>query len=155
MEVTVVREIEVRFRGRGRAVRAALRNPSDASRFFRSLIGADVRENFLAVYLDGRHRPIGWRVVSIGTATVSLVHPRETFQPAVCLGAASLIVGHNHPSGDPQPSSEDISVTRRLARAGSILGIGLCDHIVLGGGAFFSLRDHMPNLFSVDEARQP
>jgi DNA repair protein RadC len=151
MEVTVVREVELRFRGKGRTVPTVLRNPGDASRFFRSLIGPDVRENFLAVYLDGRHRPIGWRVVSIGTATVSLVHPRETFQPAVCLGAASLIVGHNHPSGDPKPSGEDISVTRRLAQAGSILGITLCDHIVLGDQAFVSLRERSPELFAVDE----
>src|SRR5882672_9839692 len=131
MEVTVVRAVELRFKGQGRTVRTALRNPSDASRFFRSLIGPDVRENFLAIYLDGRNRPIGWRVVSIGTATSSLVHPRETFQAAVWLGATSVIVGHNHPSGDAQPSGEDIATTRRLTRAGWILGIRLWDHIVV------------------------
>ena len=152
MEATVVREIELRFRGKGRTVRTSLSNPSDAARFFRSVIGPDVRENFLAVYLDGRHRPIGWRVVSIGTATTCLVHPRETFQPAVCLGAASIIVGHNHPSGDPNPSAEDISVTKRLAHAGAILGIKLCDHVVFGSEAFVSLRERMPALFVDDNA---
>lgn len=151
MEPTVVREIELRFRGKGRILRTSLRNPSDAARFFRSIIGPDVRENFVAVYLDGRHRPIGWRVVSVGTATTSLVHPRETFQPAVCLGAAAVIVAHNHPSGDPNPSSEDVSVTKRLAQAGSILGIKLCDHIVLGSDAFASLRERMPALFLDDD----
>jgi len=150
MEPTVVREIELRFKGRGRAVLAPLSNPGDAARFFRSIVPADVRENFMAVYLDGRCRPIGWRIVSIGTATTSLVHPREVFQPAVCLGASSIIVGHNHPSGDPSPSSEDISVTKRLAQAGAILGIALCDHIVLGEGAHVSLRERLPGLFSID-----
>jgi len=148
VEATVVREIELRFRGRGRAVHGPLSDPSHAARFFRSIMPPDVREVFLAVYLDGRRRPIGWRVVSIGTATTALVHPRETFQPAVCLGASSVIVAHNHPSGDPNPSSEDIAVTKRLAQAGEILGIALCDHVVLGEGAFASLRERMPALFS-------
>ncbi len=151
MDATVVREIELRFTGKGRAICAPLCNPNDAARFFRSVVARDVRENLLAVYLDGRRRAIGWRVVSIGTATTCLVHPRETFQPAVCLGASSIIVGHNHPSGDPQPSSEDISITKRLAHAGAILGIRLCDHIVFSCGAFVSLRERMPGLFVDDE----
>ena len=147
MEVTVVREIEIRFRGRGRRSPAQLGNPSAAARFFRDLIGTDVREKFLAVYLDGRNRPMGWRVVSIGTATASLVHPRETFQAAVRLGASGVVVAHNHPSGDPDPSREDLVLTERLVRAGDILGIKLVDHIVLGAGTFVSLRDRRPAIF--------
>lgn len=155
MEATVVREIELRFTGRDRTVRNPLSNPNDAARFFRSIVARDVRENFLAVYLDGRRRPIGWRVVSIGTATTCLVHPREVFQPSVCLGAASIIVGHNHPSGDPRPSCEDVAVTKRLAQAGEILGIKLCDHIVLGDRTFASLRERMPAVFLIGPESSP
>ncbi len=96
----------------------------------------------MALYLDGRHRPIADRIVSIGTATASLVHPREVFQPAVALGACGLIVAHNHPSQDPTPSAEDRDVTRRLAEAGQLLGIPLLDHVVwTRNGAFVSLRE--------------
>jgi len=148
-DLTVVREVELRFRGRGRNVYDRLVEPRAAAQFFRSLIGTDVRETFLAAYLDGRNRPIGWRVVSVGTATASLVHPRDTFQVAVHLGAVSLIVGHNHPSGDPEPSSEDLALTERLMRAGEILGIGLVDHIVLGHVDFVSLRRRRPAMFEL------
>jgi DNA repair protein RadC len=151
MELTVVREIEIRFRGRGRRSPAQVSNPAAAARFFRGLIGTDVREKFLAVYLDGRNRPMGWRVVSIGTASASLVHPRETFQAAVRLGASGVIVAHNHPSGNPNPSGEDIVLTERLARAGDIMGIKLVDHIVLGAGTFVSLRDRRPAIFAARE----
>ena len=69
--------------------------------------------------------------VSIGTATMSLVHPREVFRPAIRCSASAVIVVHNHPSGDPEPSSEDLAVTRRLDAAGSLLGIALLDHVVV------------------------
>jgi DNA repair protein RadC len=80
----------------------------------------------------------------VGTLTTSLVHPREVFRSAVREAAAALIAVHNHPSGDPEPSAEDLEVTRRLIEAGRLLGIPLLDHVVVGDGAWVSLRERMP-----------
>ncbi len=98
------------------------------------------REHFRALYLDVRHRLIHQETISIGTLTSSLVHPREVFGPALSRKAACLIVVHNHPSGDPTPSAEDLSLTRRLTRAGDLLGIELLDHVVIGRFGYTSIR---------------
>ncbi len=101
-------------------------------------------EVFVALLLDGKHRVTGFAEVSRGTLTSSLVHPREVFGPALRMGCAALIVVHNHPSGDPEPSSEDREVTKRLAEAGRLLGVPLLDHVVLGGGGrYTSLRERV------------
>lgn len=106
------------------------------------ILAGDEREHFLAILLDARKNVKGVVVVSIGTISASLVHPREFFRPAIVGGAALVVAVHNHPSGDPEPSSEDKEVTRRLQRAGEIIGIPLADHVVLGAGeAFFSFRE--------------
>ena len=99
------------------------------------------REHFWGLYLSARRRLIHQEVISVGTLTASLVHPREVFKPALEHGAAALLVAHNHPSGDPEPSSEDISLTRRLARAGQVLGIELVDHVIIATDGFCSLRE--------------
>jgi DNA repair protein RadC len=78
--------------------------------------------------------------VSVGSLSASIVHPREVFQPAVAASAAGLIVAHNHPSGDPEPSPEDVAVTRRLREAGELLGIELVDHVVVAGRGYVSLK---------------
>ena len=102
---------------------------------------ADLRkEHFRALYLDARRRLVKTETVSIGTLTSSLVHPREVFQPAVAHSAAAVVVAHNHPSGDPEPSPEDLALTRRLRQAGEILGIEVLDHVVVGRGRFVSLK---------------
>ncbi len=88
--------------------------------------------------LDSRHRLIGEVEVSRGSLNQSLVHPREVFAPALRESAAAILVVHNHPSGDPQPSREDHEVTQRLVRAGEILGIRVVDHLVIGGLEFTS-----------------
>ncbi len=91
------------------------------------------------VALDARGRPIGADCVSKGTLTACLVHPREVFAVAIRARAAAVIVVHNHPSGDPEPSDEDHILTERLAGAGAILGMPLLDHIIVTGRAFRSL----------------
>jgi DNA repair protein RadC len=149
-----IREAVVRYRGSRRRVAGAMRNPEDVARFVRGVIGNDAREHFVAILLDGRHRPIAYQVVSIGTATASLVHPREVFQPAVGLGACAIIVAHNHPSGDPTPSAEDRDVTRRLAQAGGLLGILLLDSVVVGDSGCVSLREASPSLLEGDDKAQ-
>jgi DNA repair protein RadC len=144
-----IREAVVRYRGARRRVASTIRSPGDAARFFRRLIDDDAREHFVALLLDARHRPIGYQVVSVGTATASLVHPREVFQAAVSLGACAVIVGHNHPSSDPTPSPEDREVTRRLARAGEVLGIRLLDSLVITATGHVSIREESPDVLDV------
>lgn len=99
------------------------------------------REHFKTVLLNAKHRVLGVADVSVGCLTSSLVHPREVFKEAIRRSSAAVVLVHNHPSGDPSPSREDILVTERLVRAGEILGIQVLDHVILGDSAFVSLRE--------------
>ena len=103
--------------------------------------GARPVETFGLLALDVRHRLKREAVISVGCLTSSLVHPREVFQEAVVARAAALVLFHNHPSGDPEPSAEDVALTRRLASAGTLMGIEILDHLVLGAGRFVSLKE--------------
>jgi DNA repair protein RadC len=96
------------------------------------------KEYFLTLLLDGKNRIIRRVQISEGSLNQSIVHPREVFSPAVKESAAAVILVHNHPSGDPSPSSEDIAITRRLREAGDIMGIKVLDHIIVGDGEFMS-----------------
>ena len=108
----------------------------------RAVLGDTDREHFLVVMIDGKNRPIGVNVVSTGSLTASLVHPRETFKPAILSNAAAVILAHNHPSGEATPSAEDEEITRRLVDAGAILGIRVLDHIIVGEpGSYYSFLD--------------
>lgn len=98
----------------------------------------ETKEMFLTLHLDGKNRIIAMDVVSIGSLNQSIVHPREVFKTALLSNAAALILIHQHPSGDPSPSSEDISITRRLKEAGEIMGIKVLDHIIVGDGEYLS-----------------
>lgn len=121
-----------------------LDSPSKAAKALGEIIPDDGRERFGCVYLDVRHRPLGVYVVSVGCLTASLVHPREVFAPALQVGTcACVILWHNHPSGDPEPSAEDTALTRRLGGAGTMLGVEVVDHLVLGSGSdrFVSLKE--------------
>lgn len=104
---------------------------------------ADIRDNkkehFVVFYLDARNQTINREVISVGTLTESLVHPREVFEPAIRNNAAQILVAHNHPSGNIDPSSEDLRVTTRLKEASVLLGIGLIDHIVVTKNEYRSL----------------
>ena len=99
------------------------------------------KEILKSLLLDTKNRVLAIRTVSIGDLSSSIVHPREVFKDAVVASAAALIVAHNHPSGDPTPSGEDVAVTKRLISAGEIMGIDLLDHIVIGDGVFVSLKE--------------
>src|SRR5204863_6682422 len=117
------------------------RTPADTARFLLPRYGARPVETFGLRALAVRHRLKREAVISVGCLTSSLVHPREVFQEAVVARAAALVLFHNHPSGDPEPSAEDLSLTRRLASAGTLMGIEVLDHVVLGAGRFVSLKD--------------
>jgi DNA repair protein RadC len=98
------------------------------------------QERFAVLFLDIKHRILGTKVITIGTATETLAHPRDVFKEVIRQGATRLIVAHNHPSGSLDPSQEDIVLTRQLLEAANILGIPLLDHLILGNGDFVSLR---------------
>ena len=98
------------------------------------------KEHFLAFYLDTQNRLIERQIISIGTLNSSLVHPREVFEPAIALHSASIIITHNHPSGDLAPSLEDKEITKRLIEAGKILGIEVTDHIILSKSEYLSFK---------------
>lgn len=142
-----VREVRIGYRG-PRRCGAALREPQGVAELVRRLVNGDPREHFVAVFLNGRHEPVAFQVVSIGTATASLVHPREVYQPAVALGACAVILAHNHPSGNVEPSVEDRSVMERLARAGELLGIALLDSVIVTADGHRSMRESEPRLFA-------
>lgn len=105
------------------------------------LVSCD-REKFICLHLNIKHMVMSYEVVSIGSLNSSVVHPRETMKGAILANAAAIILSHQHPSGDPSPSPEDIAVTKKLADAGNILGIPVIDHIVFGHQKFFSLKEH-------------
>lgn len=120
---------------------SSISGPSDVFRHFHPILRHACQECFIVLLLDGRQRVLGKQVISRGTLTASLVHPREVFRPALAACAASLVLVHNHPSGDPTPSAEDRAVTQRLVEAGELLGVRVVDHIVVAEGGFVSLRD--------------
>ncbi|MCL6614990.1 MAG: DNA repair protein RadC, partial [Firmicutes bacterium] len=99
------------------------------------------REQFRIILLDAKNHVLGIRVVSVGSLSSSIVHPREIFKEAIARSSAAIILVHNHPSGDPTPSHEDIEVTRRLVEAGRLLGIEVLDHVVVGDNRYVSFKE--------------
>ena len=117
------------------------RSSRDVFRHYAPLF-RDLRvEQFRALLLDGKHRVLREELVSQGTLTSSPVHPREVFGPAMRHAAAAMVLVHNHPSGDPTPSADDLDVTRRLRDVGQLVGIQILDHVIIGDGSFASLAD--------------
>jgi DNA repair protein RadC len=123
-------------------VARCVNQPAVAAAAFAKLLADRDRETVAALLLATNHRPLGIHVVSVGTLDSAPVHPREVFKAAVLANAASLIIAHNHPSGDPTPSRADHQILHRLARAGALLGIPVLDYIIVGaGGAYWSARE--------------
>lgn len=120
---------------------AAIKDSATAAAALRPLFEGLDREQFAVCCLDAKHHIIGVNVVSVGSLTLSIVHPREVFKPAILMNAAALICAHNHPSGDPTPSAEDRALTARLQAAGDQLGIKLLDHVILGDARHYSFAD--------------
>lgn len=128
-------------RRRRRTLSPCIKTPKDVYDLVAPLVREDSREHFYGIYLNSRSRVIKVELVSLGSLNASLVHPREVFLPAVLASAASVIVAHNHPSGESDPSDDDLRITRRLVDVGELLGIPLVDHVVIGEGVWESLRD--------------
>jgi len=119
--------------------RVAIKSPADVSNYLMEEMRHLKKEVFKVILLNAKGRVIRCIDVSTGSLNVSIVHPREVFSEAVRSGCAGLIFVHNHPSGDPEPSPEDIDITQRLVESGKILGIKVLDHIIIGDGKYISL----------------
>ncbi len=122
-------------------VREAITCPRDAADLVLSELGRADKEYFMIIMLNTKHRVIGKKVISIGHLSGSLVHPREMFKEVIRRSSAAVIVVHNHPSGDPTPSQDDVAVTKRLVEAGELLGIQVLDHIIVGDNRYVSFRE--------------
>lgn len=117
----------------------AIRGPEDVLAQVRDLARAR-KEHFVILMLNARHELQCRETVSIGSLNASIVHPREVFQPAILHSAASVVLVHNHPSGDPEPSEEDLNITKRLVQVGDLVGIGVLDHVIVASRGVVSLR---------------
>ena len=121
--------------------RVQLGSPRDVASYLLPSYGARPVEQFGIVLLDTKHQVLKTAVLSIGTLDASLVHPREVFREAAGGGAAAIVLFHNHPSGDPTPSGEDVTLTARLVEAGQVMGIEVVDHLVLADARYCSFRE--------------
>ena len=116
--------------------------PQDVADFLMPRLRYAAKEQFVVILLNGKNKVIGTEVVSKGSLSSSIVHPREVFAPAMLHHAAAIMVAHNHPSGDPKPSFEDEEITRMLSRSGKVLGIPMIDHVIIGDGNYYSFLEN-------------
>ena len=116
--------------------------PQDVADFLMPRLRYAAKEQFVVILLNNKNKVIGTEVVSEGSLSSSIVHPREVYAPAILHHAAAIMVAHNHPSGDPQPSIEDEEVTRQLLRSGKVLGIPMIDHVIIGDGNYYSFLEN-------------
>ena len=140
LTLKAVLEFSRRVLDRGMGMDTPITSPADVLpeiRFIRDL----KKENFVAIFLNARNQVIKTDTISMGSLNASLVHPREVFAPAVGISAASVILAHNHPSGDVTPSKEDISLTKRMVQAGQIMGIEVVDHLIVASDKFLSMKE--------------
>jgi DNA repair protein RadC len=134
-------EIGKRIGGQKWHTGAPLHSAADVYHHFRENLGREKREQFYVVLLNNKNRKLREVKVSEGSLTASLVHPREVFNPVIRESAAGVIFVHNHPSGDPAPSAEDIDITKRLKEVGDVMGVRVLDHVVIGHDRYFSFNE--------------
>jgi DNA repair protein RadC len=126
---------------RNPAERPQFASPREVGAFLLPQYGSYPVERFGVLLLDTRHRLIRARILSVGSLDASVVHPREVFREAILAGAAAVVLFHNHPSGDPSPSRDDLSLTRRLVTAGELIGLEVIDHVVLAESRSASMKE--------------
>mgnify|MGYP000916623410 CR=1 FL=1 len=141
--VTVVAAVELgkRLHTFNSANRPVIRSPQDAAELVMSRLRYETREQFMVILLTTKNSVLATPVISTGTLNATLVHPRELFKPAISHAAATVILVHNHPSGDPEPSQEDILLTKKMVAAGNLLDISVLDHIIIGDNKYVSLKE--------------
>jgi DNA repair protein RadC len=119
----------------------SIRTPRDAADILMEQLRYLQKEHFVCLFLNSKNHIIAQETLSMGSLNASIVHPREVFRAAIKCSSASIVCAHNHPSGDPTPSPEDIQITKRLIEAGAIVGIDVLDHLVIGDGIYVSLKE--------------
>lgn len=143
----IIRELKVKYSQKTSKLNkiitdSTISSPENIWNYTRDYFEAEPVESVLAIFLNSANKIIGYTVVSKGTINQSLIHPREVFKGAVLANASAVILTHNHPSGNLNPSEEDLSITERVRKAGDILGINLLDHIIVSDAGFYSLREN-------------
>lgn len=139
--LVLVREVSVNYRN-PKTIGGTLKNAEAVAKVLREILPDNSREHFMAVYLNGAHQVIAYSIVSTGTANASLVHSREVFQPALLCGATALLIGHNHPSGQEEPSSADKQVTKMIREVSELVGIKLLDHVIVTDDKHYSFVEN-------------
>jgi DNA repair protein RadC len=134
-------ELGKRFARESRSNGSSVKSPGDVARMFMDEMKHYDKEHFKAAFLNTKNQIIKVATVSIGSLNASIVHPREILKPAISVSAASIVLIHNHPTGDPTPSREDIEFTKRFAGCGELIGIELLDHVIIGSDRYQSLRE--------------
>jgi DNA repair protein RadC len=141
-QVLAAIELGRRSLTRGDEERPQLSSPRSVAEYLLPQFGNRPVEQFGVLLLDTKHRVLRASILSVGTLDASIVHPREVFREATSAGAAALVLFHNHPSGDPDPSEDDVRLTERLAAAGILMGINVLDHVILADLRYYSFREH-------------
>ncbi|KCZ72187.1 DNA replication and repair protein RadC [Candidatus Methanoperedens nitroreducens] len=134
-------EIARRLESFNEDAKPKINSPEDVYRRIYPRMREQKKENFIELCLDTKNQIIKEEIISIGSLNANIVHPREVFKAALAVSAAHIILAHNHPSGDPTPSREDIEITKKLIEAGKIIGIDVLDHVIIGDGRHFSMRE--------------
>jgi DNA repair protein RadC len=140
-QIAAVFELARKLEGFTDEPRRKIRSPADVYSLLYPKMREQKRERLVALLLDTKNQVLREEVISIGSLNANIVHPREVFKAALMESCASVILSHNHPSGDPTPSREDIAVTEKLIEGGKLLGIDVLDHVVIGDGKYVSLKD--------------
>lgn len=138
--VILFKAILERYLKQGLTPKIILNSSKLVAEYLQVRIGSKKEEHFVILYFDTRNKLIN-EEISVGTLNASLVHPREVFKKAIKENIAQIVIAHNHPSGDPKPSEEDISTTKRLVEAGKLVGISIIDHIIITSGEYFSFKE--------------
>jgi DNA repair protein RadC len=140
IEVKAAIELGKRLSVANEDAKPIIRSPADVAQLMMADLRYEAKEHLYALMLDARNQVRHTRSISTGTLTESLVHPREVFSEVIKFSAASFVLVHNHPSGDPDPSPEDIKTTKRLIEAGKVMGVELLDHVIIGDGRWCSMK---------------
>lgn len=141
LQIISVLELSKRLAKANGLKRQIFNKPEPVANYFMEELRHEQKECFIVTFLDAKCKMMGYERISQGSLTASIVHPREVYKSAIQKSAHSIIVLHNHPSGDPTPSKEDLTLTKRLKEAGQLIGIPLLDHLIIGDGIYCSLKE--------------
>lgn len=141
LQIISVLELSKRLAKATCSKREIFNKPEPVASYFMEELRHEQKECFIVVFLDAKCKMMGYEMISQGSLTASIVHPREVYKSAIQKSAHSIIVLHNHPSGDPAPSKEDLTLTKRLKEVGGLIGIPLLDHLIIGDGIYCSLKE--------------